>query len=331
MPTLTGLLLGNDPNLMIRDLLPFLFFVLPLFTYGLMRGMTLRLHDLLIYTIICLGLVFSLRGHFALEAQQTSAVPIDALYLVNAPSVLFAALFLSLTALNIVSLRPVSWFWSLILLTLAALPVFAMAEVLQRASIIALCVSAAFILMLKLRQSLLNSALIVLMLSSIFFIFYHEASGLIHALLEKNRQVGHNMRLDELQAVWDTIHLSSSSILFGLGWGGTVNSPAVGGLSVNFTHSLLSAMLLKGGIIGLCLISFYLISLSKRLLHILKLDPVLGLALFWPFIINIFFYASYKSLDFALILLLIACYGRATDHTLQGYFDPAANQRHAVR
>jgi hypothetical protein len=117
------------------------------------------------------------------------------------------------------------------------------------------------------------------------------------------------MRFQELETVWGDVTRSAASALFGNGWGASIKSPAVGGLSVNYTHNLVSAALLKSGMIGAALLCLYLFLLGTSFFSLVRQRPVLALALFWPFVIDIFLYASYKSLDFGLILTLIACYG----------------------
>jgi len=135
------------------------------------------------------------------------------------------------------------------------------------------------------------------------------------ALAHKNMLVGVNMRGQELQAVIAAFDGAWAAVLFGKGWGAAFSSPAVGGVSVNFTHSLLSAMWLKTGLIGLVLSVFYLGALAAGLWRLLGRFPVLALALAGPLLINILFYASYKSLDFGLLLLLIALWGRHGDYS----------------
>ena len=56
---------------------------------------------------------------------------------------------------------------------------------------------------------------------------------------------------------------------------------------------------------GVGLTIAYLIVLARKVFFIFRRDIVLGLALLGPFVIDSFFYASYKSFDFGILLLLI--------------------------
>ena len=49
----------------------------------------------------------------------------------------------------------------------------------------------------------------------------------------------------------------------------------------------------------------YLFRLGSIILELLFYRPVIALALAGPFLIDIFLYASFKSLDFGLVLLLV--------------------------
>jgi hypothetical protein len=125
------------------------------------------------------------------------------------------------------------------------------------------------------------------------------------SLWEKTRSVGLNMRPQEMAAVWDIMSADPMTLLFGIGWGGVFNSPAVGGLAVNFTHNFFSSMFLKCGLFGVILSSAYIAGLLERLVRVIKKNPVFGLALAAPILIDLTLYASFKSLDFGLVLLMI--------------------------
>lgn len=124
-------------------------------------------------------------------------------------------------------------------------------------------------------------------------------------LAYKTSLVGFNMRSQELSAVWHVLIQNPQNFLFGIGWGGQFESPAVGNLNVTFTHSLLSYMALKTGFVGLVLTFIYIGVISHHGAKVIFKDRVVGIALLWGFIIPIFLYASYKSLDFGLLLTLI--------------------------
>jgi len=128
------------------------------------------------------------------------------------------------------------------------------------------------------------------------------------------------MRSAEWAAVWAEVSAHPISLLIGKGWGATFSSPAVADIEVNFTHGLLSSLLLKTGLIGLGLGLVYLGALGRGWLNMFKTHPVIVVALGGPILIDVFLYASFKSLDFGLMLLLLASlrfYGDGNAHGVE--------------
>jgi hypothetical protein len=142
----------------------------------------------------------------------------------------------------------------------------------------------------------------------ILLAFAPSLDNLSRSLARKQDIVGLNMRVQEAAAVVEAVESSPGSVLFGKGWGATLASPAVGGVVVNYTHNLLTAIWLKMGLAGLILAGLYIAGLALGLLPLLWTNPVLAMALAVPLVIDTLLYASYKSLDFGLILLLTGIY-----------------------
>lgn len=134
---------------------------------------------------------------------------------------------------------------------------------------------------------------------------YPVVSDALHAMAMKTAEVGLNARVAEARAVYDRLSVFPPSLLVGQGWGSTFSSPAVGGITVNYTHSFLTTMALKGGLILFLLALVTVIAALYRIYLIFQEDRVRGLALFWSLVIPVFLYASHKSLDFGLLLLMI--------------------------
>ena len=302
---------GHSMIMVFRDIVPFLFMMLPLFAYELVRKMSVRQKDYLLYIILLCGFIFAIRSIFIFEHDGYTEP--DMLYLANAPTVLFAAIYC--ICAGILSFRIARPYVPVLLFMLAVIPVIAMGDALQRASFGAIAISAVAVWCIVLRYSLLRAGILLAGGVGIFVLVEGHITPLLTMLYEKHQNVGGNMRLQELEAVWAHVSQSGITALFGNGWGAPLASPAVGGLTVNFTHSLVSALLLKTGLIGTVLLAFYLGALGVAGGRFMYRHPALALALFWPFMIDIFLYASYKSLDFGLILLLIAGYGSDKEYT----------------
>ncbi len=329
VPVLLAIFFGNGIGNMLRDIFPFLFFMMPLF---LDRLVCRRPHYLRILAgcAVFVGLMFAWRSlvpDLGPEGVRLfgRAVPQDFLYLTNAPTVLFAALLLLGLSFNRLAGPPRCLMFAAAALLISILPLMAMASVIQRASIAYVVLA-----LLYLSVHLFITRPYRLLLPALAFLCFALAlSPLIGEWLQlagaKTAAVGQNMRLQEAAAVIDTLDDGLFTALFGRGWGATFASPAVGGVTVNFTHSLITAVWLKTGLVGLLLSAVYLAGLVVGIVRLIVLHPVWGLALAGPVAINVFLYASYKSLDFGLVLLLAAAAApqalkaSATLHPGRGY------------
>ncbi len=318
---------GHGAGQVLRDILPFLFFLLPVFMVGHFQTRPGHVPYFL-FAVIILGFVFALRSllafyPFSLLSAGFPAVSQELFYFANAPTVLFAALFLLgmsgekiVNATRLKSIMP-----AMVVFALALVPLLAMAASTQRATLGGVVLYMGVLTLVALWKRPTKSVRLVLVMLLVVWACLPVLLEIMEILGRKNSLVGSNMRTQEALAVWDAVSDNPGHLLFGLGWGGSFHSPAVGGLSVNFTHSLLTSMLLKTGLVGLFLTCTYIFGLLSLLSKLLLKRPVLALALAAPVLIDMFLYASFKSLDFGLILLLIPVY----QFYLKGLGDPKAH------
>lgn len=316
VPLIAGALHGNEALPLLRDVIPFLFFLLPLFCFENSASPGGR--RALIAGAALMGLAFAVRDMGRMMGDFSFLAPVAAdplSYLANAPTVLFTALLLTGCAGRLIwqgrGLR--DFMIAALFLLLAILPFTVMALTMQRASL----GLAALVMVIWLGGAFLarpRAALRLLVPLALLAIpllpFLQELTVL---LLAKTEAVGLNSRAEEIAAIWRAVAGNPLTLLFGLGWGAEFSSPAVGGLSVNFAHSLPAAMLLKTGLAGVLLTILYLVSFIAPLLRLMRRDLVLALALAAPILIDCFLYAAYKSLDFGVVLLLLAVAGRAVE------------------
>lgn len=304
IPTVSGVYLGNDRMLVLRDVLAFAFLGLALFLTDSFAASE-RLQRILQNILVFAGLVFCIR---TLVPAFNFWVPQgELLYLSNSPLSLFAAVYLAGYAWTSLE-QPDRGNLLRAVLSLAGLAILMAAMMLdvQRATIGAVWISwvvLALNTLLFRPRRLLWPLLAIGGICVLSFPLLSTAAG---ALATKTAEVGMNARLAEAEAVYDVLAGYSPSLIAGLGWGSTLNSPAVGGQTVNFTHSLLTTLALKGGVILFVLGCLLALAGLHQIFLIFQWDKVRGLSLFWAFIIPVFLYASHKSLDFGLILLMIS-------------------------
>lgn len=310
LPLLIGAMAGHGVGAILRDIAPFLCLFLPLFGLLVIRARPGYFRTILI-GIILIGLMFGLRS---LVMRFDVSCGFDAwcandelLYLENMPTVLFSCLFLLGSAIACLVKKPgiSGMVIFAFLVSLALIPLASMIFTLQRASIGAFFVYIICVYVYLFYKTPFR-ALYALAFGALAFCAVGISFGGVSSLLwEKTRNVGLNMRPQEMAAVWEVVRSNPAALLFGIGWGGHFLSPAVGGLDVNFTHNFFSSMLLKCGLVGVLLCSVYIAGLLERLVRVIGKNPVFGLALAAPILIDLTLYASFKSLDFGLVLLMI--------------------------
>lgn len=307
-PLITAVLVGQDLLNIIRDIIPFLFLFMPLLLLPLLRAKPHYFRSTVV-SVLLIGLLFSLRS-IVMRYQVGCDIwcSDEQLYLENMPTVLFTCLLLigaGMQALmNGMTLKNISVFIGSI--TLASLPLMAMIVTVQRASIGAVVLYVVILMAYFLYKSpvrgfnLLFIGVITLVVLNISF------ADVFAPLWQKTDVVGLNMRPQEFEAVWSVVSASPWTYLFGIGWGGMFYSPAVGGLSVSFTHNFFTSVLLKCGVFGVLLCIAYVLGLLERLVRVILRNMVFGLALMAPILIDLTLYASFKSFDFGLMLLMIS-------------------------
>jgi hypothetical protein len=312
-PLIIALLNGHDVTLVLRDIIPFLFLCLPVFLAHNFQDKAGR--DLAITAALLIGVCFA--GRSILEGidiavRIISIKPAGELtYLANSPLILFTLLFLSGLILDKIRDNPFKHI-ALILAGVCAviICILPLGMTLQRASLGYAVWAFVILLGLSFYASPKRGLWVILIFIIVIILFHESFTHVLYNIIHKTTLVGFNNRFEEWAAVWDRLSNSPLAVLFGAGWGATYHSPAVGGLEVNFTHSLLSSMLLKTGLVGCIFVLFYLGMIAKQMMIYTKQNPKFVLAGFGAFIIPVTLYASYKSLDFGLLLLLLRVYPR---------------------
>jgi hypothetical protein len=304
-----GVMRGNETIMILRDLPPFFFLFLPLLAIDIFEKRP-DFMKFFIAVFALAGWIFAVRSlgetsYFNPRLPENSR---ELYYFANAPSVLFAAVYPVGKTLELylktLSLRSAGLF--LLALAFAALPLLAMAFTLQRASLGWAFLCYGIFGMVALWRSPLRVSILIPPALAVLCIFHQKLFYIFGLLSHKTEIYGVNKRGMELAAVWDTVSNSFMGVVFGMGWGGTFESPAAGGARINFTHSFLSGMLLKNGLVGVALALGYISGFFLKIYKLLGRDLVMTMALAGPLVIDAVLYASYKWLDFGLLLLLIA-------------------------
>ncbi len=308
VPIIIGVINNNSLTDILRDIFPFLFLFLPMFLLPLLRAKPYYFKNILL-AIIIIGILFSLRSIMMRFYNRCFLpCPDELLYLENMPTVLFACLIMIGTAMSRIikgiNIYNIAIFSLLVIISL--IPITAMITTLQRASIGSIAIYIILLLGYYIFKNPYRAVILIIIGTILSLIINISFSSIFYELWNKTQNVGFNMRFQELATIWDIVTTNITVFLFGIGWGGQFYSPAVGGLSVNFTHNFFTTLLLKTGILGVISCIAYIAGLLERLSRVVIKNPVFGLALTFPILIDLTLYASFKSLDFGLVLLLIS-------------------------
>jgi hypothetical protein len=305
VPLLRALFSGNNDEDIYRDVVPLLFLFLPIL---LVPGGPL-MHRVLTLGLAAVGVLFVLRWWWpGLAFRQVGrlAMPEGDGYLLNSPTVLFAAVLLPLLALERLERRPglPSLLVAFLLCGAAAIAGAALAGAVHRAALImALSVVVGFAAWQARRKPLL--AMLLLAALAVAAVGSGQLAGTIQQIVWKTETYGLNERSAEAAAVLDQVGASWSDLLFGQGWGTLVRSPAVGDMWVSYTHSFATYMLLKTGVIG-CLVTLaYVLSMAPALFGLMRADAPMAIALLPPLGLGLFAHTSFKYLCFGLLLSIL--------------------------
>lgn len=304
LPTIAGVYFGNDRMLVLRDLLAFAFLGLPLFLAERFIHRE-KAAKIFVSLLVFAGVAFCFRT--LMPAFNIWIPQGELLYLSNSPLALFAAVFLAGMFWKALVALPGRRAFLEVIGTLMGLAILTGAMLLdvQRATVGAVFITLFILGVFDFIRAPKKTVLPLILGGVLLLILLPLIGEAAYAIARKTADVGMNARVQEAQAVYSALAAEPVTLFTGKGWGAVFASPAVAGLEVNYTHSLLTTMALKGGMVMFILSALVVLGALHQIFLIFQGDRVRGLALFWPLVIPAFLYASHKSLDFGFILLLI--------------------------
>ena len=314
LPILIGLVVGHSAKDLVRDIIPFVFLFMPLF----LGWITNIRPKIVIGSVALIGIIFSLRTFYVyrdilfMPSLWGQGPPTDLLYLANSPEVLFSCL-VCLGYGGKMMVERASRLKGFMLILISFIPLVAMALMMQRAGIgaVIIYILLALIFLLYTRPKI--PIYFMIGICAMLALGWPYIGIVFQTLWQKTELVGLNARAEEWRAVMQILSQNPVALFLGIGWGGQFENPAVGGLTVNYTHSLISSLLLKTGILGTLIILLGCFSPVVKggiafLTDRFSRDFILMGAVIFPFMISVFLYASYKSLGFGLILLVFSIF-----------------------
>lgn len=293
-----------------RDVAPLLFLFLPLALVPSLRPAGKTAVVALTAALMLEGLFYALRwwrhadwGFGALGARTLAD---GGGYLLNAPSVLFAAIAWPLAALHCFEkggvLRFAAGFGAL---AAGATCVAGLLGAAHRLAFGLILLAAATALWTRARRiPWLIPALVVAAVAVAAAEGDRLAGALFH-IVEKTRVTGGNARVEEAAAALAMAGETLESLLFGAGWGALIDNPAVGGWRVSYTHTFLTYLLVKAGLVGLAAGTIWLGVFLRPAAALWRHDPAWALAMLSPLFVSFTVHTSYKYLDTGVMLTLL--------------------------
>jgi len=166
-------------------------------------------------------------------------------------------------------------------------------------------------------KRLIKFFIIFLIILFILFLYINNVELIKHAfnlLLKKTEHAGIlNNRNIEILAVINNIH-DIPSLIFGDGWGGLIANPIGNGAMWRFVHNMIFYYIFKTGVLGLLIILIYLYWLLRSVVFIKEINKlkffysITFVALFSPLIVAGVLEASYKSLTFGIVMSIFLAY-----------------------
>ncbi len=304
MPLVIGIGRGLPWLAVLRDVVPLLYFLLPV----ILR--TPANNARVAWALCGAGLCFAMRYAIITGAdlQHLSLLKNgdNLMYLPLEPAVLFAALYLAMwgfARLTIIKFK-LSTLYPWLALAAAALCIATIAGLVMRAALLLAVMSLTVFALWQLQRGR-RHWLSLLIIGALLLLFAPQWLAMLETLWRKTQAVGFNARDAEFSVVWHGIADSPLTLLYGHGWGATIADPAVGGWRVGYTHSFISYLLEKTGLVGTGLMLCYLGSLLPALRVTWHRDRLLWLAAVPPLLLAITLYTSYKYFTCGLLLWLV--------------------------
>lgn len=331
LPLITGLWSDHSPTDIARDLAPMLFLAIipPVVVLSLKSGQIKHVSEILLSSILFVGFISSLHFlaiiqlhydsianfvhltsntlHHVQEELDMRVANRQGFLFAAEPAVLFTAIYSLITAME--KLHANRWISATAWLTVSIICIASLLIIASRASV-GLYLLAGLIPLVRNAKFSKRSIALNLFLSAVFLLCLVIFAAPIHLLIEKQQAVGGNGKLLEFAAVAAQSSSTVGSLLLGGGWGQLLNNPIYLYEPTRFTHSVISFLLLKTGMIGFaaflgiygCLLS--IIWSGYRNNSDLIFNKVI-LAALPTLLIGILFQPSYKMLGYSIILTLL--------------------------
>lgn len=313
VPTLVGVTRGWTADDLFRDILPLLYLFLPVLlapppgcrrpdlAFGLIGGLCL--------VGVCFAVRFLhaagwLTGGFG-TAATLHLPPSDIRYLPNEPAVLFAAVLLPLLAIRAARRPSPDRLMAAVACGIGGFVCLAaLASTLQRGAL-GLCLIAYLAYAVPALARSPKAWIAVAAGGAVLWVAFGDRVQHLALLLAlKSHRVGWNNHLAEVDVAVAEAGISVTAALIGSGWGAVLVGPAVPGLAVSYLHALPLYLLVKSGMVGLCLAALYIAAVLRPLPYLWSRDRAVFCACLAPLLSGLLLQPGFKTLSFGVLLCI---------------------------
>lgn len=316
VPTLIGIEQWKLSDI-VRDLVPLFFLFIPLFFVNWYKNIdrSKAIIKVIPYIYSIVGVVYALRyfvsnGIGIDDLAKKSFFAVNLMYYSYDPTVVFSAVFLSLTAIQFIhflGLKVSTCLIAIVMVGLALIGIGSLAGSVLRAPLVLIALSLIIFVLRYTIQSRSTAFMAIVIAGIVFVLFREQFESIFSLFLLKTQDVGGNGKLEEFNAILSYL---SDSPLLGLGWGATYYNPVLH-TDVRFSHSIISFYFLKTGLVGILLLFIYLGWLVKlyyksfRIAWKYQMDALPLLFAIGSTLLIGLLQVTYKTLSYGMVMALI--------------------------
>jgi hypothetical protein len=340
-PTFFGIVIdSNQLSDVIRDLIPLIYFYLPLLFYPTMVKRIDRWRPMLAIAIGCIGFCYSIR-HF-----QSARIPFyrigrsvisgDRNYFGMDPAVIFASVYFLISLFERVE-KPIK---AVPFAVAAVVTVAVPASIVVRAQIFLVGFFTVLYILVNLKNFSRKTAFkILITIGAVAFIGFRIASSqiasnVVNLAMEKNSRVGLSGRDHEVAAVVDALAQDPFHFTFGYGWGSLIRTNANNLKPARFVHNVVVYFIFKTGVLGFLLMLSYFVLWGRLLFRLMRYsfrrqsDIAVVFGAGAAIALNFLLEPGYKMFSLGLILLLVLLEAKHLDDEKLTNSEPSSSTQH---
>jgi len=270
IPTLMAIVNQNTISNYVRDIVPLMYIFLPLILLPYIERKAGHRHVIMIGTAMYIaGVAISWRYILAQNTPISEfghAYQIVDFTLAYDPLVSFVSIVgISLALTLLMSRRKYKLLLASSIAIVSLTSLIPPIGVVQRVPLVMISLSLILYVFIKGKDRPVLYFYSTVLMVFVLFGYWDVLSGAVLQMIEKTSVHGINGKVYELLRIIEVMSGSVGNLLFGIGWGGVYYNEVLNG-DVRFTHSIITFILLKTGVLGFMIFFVYIIWFMDKLI-----------------------------------------------------------------